>query len=211
MQVYAYNYVNTDSEHNTKIYKPLCSEDEDKVPFIAETDDKQLRINVLLYIRQFKNTYYKYTNKEKFSPELYNSFINDTNFDGGTTGFDDDDTDIRIFDKYVLDYIKHRNEICTYLQCKNKDIILKQRLDALDEVKFGTKSIDIMFAIDMTEKDLFNYTYSIVQATCNVSMVKNIVFSLIFKYNSEYIRIKLDAYKSNRNSHPYLILERFIA
>ncbi|WP_396189547.1 hypothetical protein, partial [Flavobacterium sp.] len=102
-------------------------------------DDKQLRIDTLLFVRQFKNTYYKYTNKEKFNVELYNTFIDDKNFDGGLTAFDDDDegNSVRIFDKYILEYIKNRNDVITYLQCKNKDVVVRTNLEQLGDFKNG--------------------------------------------------------------------------
>jgi hypothetical protein len=209
IKVYTYNYLN--GNENIQSYPKLLLEDEENANICHNIDDKQLRIDTLLFVRQFKNTYYKYTNKEKFNPELYNSFVDDKNFDGGLTAFDDDDSDTRIFDKYILEYIKNRSDVLTYLQCKKRDVILKLKLEQLNPVVQYKEDVDIIFAIDMSEKDLFNYCYSIIAKTGNISMIKNIVFSIILKYNEEYIRIKLSSFNKNKNSHPYLILERFIS
>jgi len=207
-KIYTYNYFYGNPVANKTYPKMLTDEEEEKQQVLI--DDKQLRIDTLLFVRQFKNTYYKYTNKEKFNEELYNSFVDDKNFDGGPTAFDDDDQNIRIFDKYILEYIKNRNDVMTYLQCKNKDVVLKLKLEQLNDLKHKDDKIDIIFAIDMPEKDLFHYCYNIIQKTGNVSTIKGIVFSLIVKYNNEYIRIKLNAFTKQKKTHPYLLLERFL-
>jgi hypothetical protein len=199
-RIYTYNYLNDDK----KIYKNLF----DEHPIV---DDKQLRIDILLFVRQYKNTYYKYTNKEKFNPELYNSFINEDNFDGGLTAFDDDETEnVRIFDKYILEYIKNRSDVITFLQCKNKNIIMKSSPDELRMIESGNNNLDILFIIDMSEKDLFNYCYGIIKDERNISMIKPIIFSLIVKTKGELVRIRLSSFIKNKQNHPYLILESII-
>jgi hypothetical protein len=199
-RIYTYNYLNDEK----KTYRSFFEE-----PSIV--DDKQLRIDVLLFVRQYKNTYYKYTNKERFNPELYNSFINDENFDGGLTAFDDDEMEnVRIFDKYVLEYIKNRSDVITFLQCKNKDIIVKSSQDELQMVEPSKNKIDVLFVIDMSEKELFNYCYSIIKDEKNISMIKPIIFSLIVKAKGEFVRIRLNSFKKNKQNHPYLILESII-
>jgi hypothetical protein len=199
-RIYTYNYLNDEK----KTYRNLFEE-----PPIV--DDKQLRIDVLLFVRQYKNTYYKYTNKERFNPELYNSFIKDENFDGGLTAFDDDEAEnVRIFDKYVLEYIKNRSDVITFLQCKNKDIVMKSSLDELQMVEARKNKLDILFVIDMSEKDLFNYCYSIIKDEKNICMIKPIIFSLIVKAKGEFVRIRLNSFNKNKQNHPYLILESII-
>jgi hypothetical protein len=187
-KIYTYNYFH--QEKPSKTYQTLQPEDDDKIDCINNNiDDKQLRIDTLLFVRQFKNTYYKYSNKDKFNPELYNSFVDDKHFDGGPTAFDDDDN-VRIFDKYILEYIKNRNDIMTYMQCKNKTVELQTKLDNLKDIKCSNNEIiDVIFTIDMNEKDLFNYCYSIIQKTGNIAMIKNIVFSIIIKHNGQHIRM----------------------
>ena len=207
-KIYTYNYFYGNPVTNKTYPKMLTSEEEEKQHVLI--DDKQLRIDTLLFVRQFKNTYYKYTNKEKFNEELYNSFVDDKNFDGGHTAFDDDDQNTRIFDKYILEYIKNRSDVMTYLQCKNKDVVLKLKLEQLNDLKYKDDKMDIIFAIDMPEKELFNYCYNIIQKTGNISIIKGIVFSLIVKYDNEYMRIKLNAFTKQKKSHPYLLLERFL-
>lgn len=202
----AYNSYHGSGETEKKY--PTLESDID-LPENTNIDHKQLKIDILLFVKQIKNTYFRYTCKDKFSPELYNSFVDEDHFDGGTTAFDDDD-DTRIFDKYVLEYIKHRNDVMTYLQCKNKIITVKQRLEDLDEVVVGNENLQVVFAIDMSDKDLFNYCYSLIAKHGNLSFVKNIVFSVILKYEGQYVRMKLGAYNKNSNAHPYLILERFM-
>lgn len=206
---YTYNMYHGNEESN-KLYSNLQFPDDEIKTKNDNIDQKQLRIDVLLFVRQFKNTYYKYTNKDKFNAALYNSFIDDDNFDGGLTGFDDDDHEVRIFDKYILEYIKNRSEVLTYLQCKNKDIVLKDSLQKLDNLIIGNDKMDIIFAIDMNEKELFDYCYSIVANNGSMTTVKNIIFSMIVKYDGQYIRMKLGAFSKNKNTHPYLILERFM-
>lgn len=217
--MYTYNYLNADSNKSSdKIYQNFQtfhnfqnfqSEDEDNRQ-ILNIDDKQLRLDILLYIKQFKNTYYKYTNKSRFNPELYNTFIKDDQFDGGATAYDDDD-DIRIFDKYILEYIRYRNDVITYIQCKNKEIVIKTKLEDLTDMTPAIDTVDVLFVIDMNEKDMFTYCYSLLQKSGNILMIKNIVFSIILKYQGEYIRMKLSAFNKNKNTHPYLILERFFS
>lgn len=203
LKIYTYNWFCTEKKYprNSIDLYDLSSCDDVLI------DDKQLRIDTLLFVKQFKNTYYKYTNKDKFNIELYNSFIDDRNFDGGLTAFDDDD-DTRIFDKYILEYIKNRNDVITYLQCKNIDIVIKTTLEQLGDFKKG--KYDILFAIDMNEKELFNYCYTILQQSGNINMIKNIIFSLIFKYEDKYQRIKLSSMTRQKDTHPYIILERLL-
>ena len=214
VQIYTYNYFNNTNDFNKK-YPRLSSEEDDISTHTNlsqhEYDDKQLRIDTLLFIKQYKNTYYKYTNKEKFNHELYNSFTDDKYFDGGLTAYDDNDEDgIRIFDKYILEYIKNRNDLLTYLQCKNKDVILKTSLLSLNNSDKNDSKIDAIFVMDMNDKELFTYCYGIVKENKNISIIKSVMFSIIFKHSGEYIRIKLNSFSKNKQNHPYLILESIL-
>jgi len=211
IQINSYNYFNS-SDKTDKKY-PRLSLEEDECQDIINTytqDEKQMRIDTLLFVRQYKNTYYKYTNKSKFNPELYNSFTDEKNFDGGQTGYDDDDINTKIFDKYIIEYIKNRNDLLTHLQCKNKEISLKTTLDTLNNCKKNEPNLDALFIMDMSEKDLFLYIFSIVQEKKNISIIKSLMFSVIFKHDSEYIRVKLSAFSKNKQNHPYLILESIL-
>jgi hypothetical protein len=199
--------------YNARNYNDNCKTDREKQTNKnnSKIDDKQLRIDTLLFIKQIKNTYYKYANKEKYNQELYNSFINENYFDGGTSGYDDDDN-IRIFDRYILEYIKNRNDLMTYIVCKNKNIIPKIRLNDLNDVYNNKENnIDILFIIDMNEKDIFNYCYDIIYNTHDISSIKNIMFSFVCKYRDEYIRIQSKSITNCNTNHPYLLLERLIA
>ena len=169
---------------------------------------KNIRINILLFIKQCKNTYYKYTNRENFNAELYKSFIDEDNFDGGETGFDDEDN-VRIFDKYILDYIKSRNEILTYFQCKNIKVNLKSKISELRDIKFSQEEKDILFVIDMTDKDIFKYCYDAKKNIRDTNVTKGIILSMLFKLGEEYINIKLYTYKHPQH-HPQMILESYM-
>lgn len=210
IKIYTYNmWVGCNDQK--KIYPNMVIDDDylnTKPMEISPDDEKNLRINTLLYIKQYKNTYYKYTNKEKFNADLYDRFIDNENFDDSLTAYDDDDPEVRIFDKYVIAYIKKRNDIVTYLQCKNKNVVIQTSLDDMRNI--SAEAFDILFVIDMNERDLFKYCFRILQKSGNMGMLKSIVFSMIIRYNGEDIRIKLDTMTASKNNHPYLILEKFI-
>jgi hypothetical protein len=219
-KIYAYNYYNGNIKSD-KIYPKISNDysfiendSDNNIDVIIddnnnENDYKQLRIDILLSIKHYKNTYYKYTNHIKFNQELYDSFINDNNFDDNLTAFDDEDENIRIFDKYIIDYIKNKNNILTYLQCKNKVIDVKTNIDNLKDIKYSNE-IDILFIMDMSEKELFIYCFNLLKKQKNISNLKNILFSIIFKYDYKLIRIKLESFKTNNNTHPYIILEKLL-
>lgn len=185
---YIYNYFNNN-------YKPIT-----KYPELEELDNnidnKQLRINILLFIRQYKNAYYKYTNKNKFNEELYDLFVNDENFDDKITAYDDEDENIRIFDKYIFEYIKDRDDIMRYLQSNNKIVNLKSNLEEFNDIIFSKNNIDILFILDMSEKDIFTYCYNLLHNHQEISYIKDILFSIIFKYDNQIIRLKVDSLKT---------------
>lgn len=205
VKIYAWNYMNADDNSckiSTNFSNKLYYENFDKNNNVL-IDDKAMRINTLLYIKQVKNTYYKYTKKELFNQELYNTFIRDENFDGGLTAFDDDD-DVPIFDKYILDYIKNRNNTITYIQCKNKNIKFVTNLEEL------TERDSVLFIIDMNDKDLFQYCYEFIQKTDNINMLKDIIFSIIIKYNGKYIKTNISNVKNSNKKHHFIILESLL-
>mgnify|MGYP001062176149 CR=1 FL=1 len=200
LKIYAHNLIHKTDSFN---YPKTELFEKDEISLTSE-EIKLLRLNTLLYIKQCKNTFFKYTNIEKFNSELYNSFFNDDNFDGGDTGIDDDDN-IRIFDKYILDYIKNRNDIMTYLQCKNQKINIVSKLSDLKDFTHSEVR-DILFVIDMSDKDIFNYCLESKRNIKDCNVIKNIILSLIFKFNGEFINIKLNTSKSNQY-HPHILLE----
>jgi hypothetical protein len=206
VKISAYNYFYSEQNDGEPCARMIHKTFENNI------DDKQLRIDTLLFVRQYKNTYYKYTNTEKFNHELYNTYVDDKHFDGGDSGYDDDD-EIRIFDRYILEYIKNRNDVVTFLLCKNKEVVFKTKLEDMVDVfdeKTKSNTIDILFTIDMNEKDLFNYCHSIISKNSEIAAIKTIVFSFICKYKGDYIRTKLSAFTSDKKNHPYLILESFL-
>lgn len=166
------------------------------------SNDKQRRIDTLLYIRQVKNTYYKYTNNRLFDPNIYNIFIGDDNFDGGDTAFDDDN-ETRIFDAYVIEYIKNRGAVMCYMSENHSDTPFVDKMEALDE-----KSV--MFVMDMKDKDLFLYCYDIIESSYNTYKLKDIIFGLLFKRNGSYIRTNIGSFEVGKNNHAYVIMESLL-
>jgi len=200
LKIYAHNLIH---KSDSTDYPKTELFEKEEISLTSE-EIKLLRLNTLLYIKQCKNTFFKYTNTEKFNSELYQSFFNDDNFDGGDTGIDDDDN-IRIFDKYILDYIKNRNNIITYLQCKNQEINIVSKLTDLKDFTHSDVR-DILFVIDMSDKDIFNYCLESKKNIKDCNVIKNIILSLIFKFNGEFINIKLNSSKSS-HYHPHILLE----
>ena len=205
IQVYSYNYFHNKPQNNYPNKSIELNYD------IAYRDDeKQLKIDTLLTIKHYKNLYYKYTDKTKFNHELYNNYISNDNFDEGETAYDDDDKNIKIFDKYILQYIKNRNDLISHLQGLNKEIIIKTSLDNIFNYKKKCNEIDAVFVIDMNEKDLFLYIYSFVKEQKTLTIIQNIIFSLIIKYQNQFIKIKIDNFPKNKENHPYIILDAIL-
>lgn len=212
MKIFTYNLIYTEPQNNkfSKKYDNICDYDNSSPQVMKMTDEefKKYRLNTLIYIKQCKNTYYKYTQNELFNQKLYDSYKEDNNFDSGETGFDDDDN-ISIFDRYILEYIKNRNEIMTYFQCKNIKINMKTKLEELRDFRDQQNDKDILFVIDMTDKQIFDYCIE-VQKKFTINETKMITLSFIFKYDNEYIRIKLNSQKMNVEYHPRIVLENFV-
>lgn len=167
-----------------------------------QSNDKQLRIDTLLYIRQVKNTYFKYTNNSLFDPQLYNIFIGDDNFDGGDTAFDDGN-ETRIFDGYVIEYIRSRSCAIEHIRNNHPGVSFVDGMDALDENS-------ALFVIDMKDKELFRYCFSIVESSLNTYKLKDIIFGLMFKRNCHYIRTNISSFDVEKNNHAYLIIENLL-
>jgi hypothetical protein len=160
---------------------------------INNIDDKQLRINILILIKLYTNTYYKYTNDGKFSKKLYNVFINNEFIISCLTVYDDNNK-ISIFDKYIIEYIKKRNNVIEYLQSKNKIINLKNNFESLNDINTSNDYIDVLFILDMPAKDIFLYCYILLYKHKNISYIKNILLSVVIKYNNQQIRLKVDSF-----------------
>ena len=213
LKVNVYNYLNGDENAMKKFNSIGRINIEDDITryrdkILNKEEEKKMKIDTLLYIKHMKNTYYKYTDKSKFNKDLYDKFIENDNFDSGDTAFDDDDN-VRIFDRYILDYIKNRNEILTYLQCKNKGVRIVTKLDELEELR-SKDTIDILFVMDMSDKDIFSYCYDILKNNTNCTTAKAIVLSMVIKMNQDYVRIKINSCTSSNIYHPHLVLENII-
>jgi hypothetical protein len=207
VQRYCYNRLHNADEElkkcNRKYPKKNMFED-----YQSDIDDKQLRVDTLLYIKQYKNVYYKYTNKSLFNPELYNYYSdNNTFFDSGKTAYDDDDDTVKIFDKYILEYIKNRNDFITHLQCKNKQIVQQTSFDMLREYKKGDSHIDVIFIMDMKERDIFLYIYGLIKEGKGMKELRGKIYSVIIRSQGEEIRIEITSFKNN---HPYIILNSIL-
>lgn len=208
-KIYMYNLLYSDYHHCRKKYQNLSEDITYNVPIhMNEEELKKYRINTILYIKQCKNTYYKYTQSNLFNQKLYESQNDDTHFDSGDTGYDDDDN-VSIFDKYILEYIKQRNEIMTHFQCKNIKVNLKNKLEDLQDFRNKQDEKDILFVIDMSDKQIFDYC-SEIQKCYTINETKMITLSMVIKYEKEYIRIKLNSQISNKDYHSRLILENYI-
>ena len=202
MKIFTHNLIH--SNNCPQKYRKSDLLDADDVSLSPE-EIKDLRLNTILYIKQCKNTFYKYTNSEKFNPELYQSFLKEDHFDGGDTGIDDEDN-ISIFDKYIIDYIKSRNDILTYFQCKNQKINIVSKLNELNDFAEKRDVKDVLFIIDMSDKDIFNYCLNSKKNIKDCNVIKNVIMSLVFKFNGEYVNIKLNTSKSNQY-HPHILIE----
>lgn len=167
-----------------------------------DRQDKQRRIDTLLYVRQVKNTYFKYAKMDLFDPQLYNLFVGDENFDGGDTAFDDD-SDTRIFDEYVIDYIKNREAVLMYLKERHSDVAIVDTMDAMNDRS-------VMFVIDMKNKELFQYCYSVIGNSSNTYKLKDIIFGILLKRNGTCIRTSITSFEAGGNNHAYLIMENLL-
>jgi hypothetical protein len=119
--------------------------------------DKVKKLQLFLQIRHIKNIYYKYTKNTLYREHLYNSFVKENDFDYGESAYDDE-TDTKIFDKYICDYIEKRKgfldefdqygieyECCTSI------------MDDDSNNKCDNNKIKITFIIDMTDRNILDY------------------------------------------------------
>jgi hypothetical protein len=159
---------------------------------INNSNDRQLQINILILIKIYTNTYYKYTNNEKFNNKLYNIFINNKFIISNLTEYNNDK--INIFNKYIIEYIKKRNNVIKYLQSKNKIINLKNNIELLNNINTSNNYIDILFILDMSIKDIFLYCYFLLNKNKDIMNIKNILLSIVIKYNNQEIRLKVDSF-----------------
>ena len=155
---------------------------------INNSDDRQFKINILILIKIYTNTYYKYSNNKK----LYNIFINNEFIISYLTEYDNNK--INIFDKYIIEYNIKKNNIIKYLKSKNKTINFKNNLESLNNINTSNNYIDVLFILDMPIKDMFLYCYFLLKKDKDISNIKNILLSIVIKYNNQEIRLKVDSF-----------------
>lgn len=157
------------------------------IPF--NIPNKTEKIQLLLEVRHIKNIYYKYSGNILFRQELYDTFLVDNDFDSGISAFDDD-TDIRIFDKYILNYIATRKKFLQNILDEGNSYQLYISSSDLEEHPLDAK-YHILFIMDMTDKKIFEYCYNIY--TINTSQYFNlhdILFSaIVYKDMNKYTKI----------------------
>ena len=178
-------------EEKKDIEEILINIKEDDI-LINYSNDKQLQINILILIKIYKNTYYKYSNNEKFNDKLYNIFINNKFIISYLTEYNNDK--INIFDKYIIEYNIKKNNIINYLKSKNKTINFKNNFDSLNNINTSNNYIDVLFILDMTIKDIFLYCYDLLKKDKDIDNIKNILLSIVIKYNNQEIRLKVDSF-----------------
>jgi hypothetical protein len=159
---------------------------------INNSNDRQLQINILILIKIYTNTYYKYSNNEKFNDKLYNIFINNEFIISYLTEYNNDK--INIFDKYIIEYNIQKNNIIKYLKSKNKTVNFKNNFESLNNINTSSNYIDVLFILDMSIKDIFLYCYHLLNKDKEISNIKNILLSIVIKYNNQEIRLKVDSF-----------------
>ena len=155
---------------------------------IQNSNDRQFKINILILIKIYINTYYNYSNNKK----LYNIFINNKFIISYLTEYDNNK--INIFDKYIIEYNIQKNNIIEYLKSKNKTINLKNNFESLNNINTSNNYIDVLFILDMPIKDMFLYCYHLLNKDKEISNIKNILLSIVIKYNNQEIRLKVESF-----------------
>uniref|UniRef100_A0A6C0J2V4 Uncharacterized protein n=1 Tax=viral metagenome TaxID=1070528 RepID=A0A6C0J2V4_9ZZZZ len=142
---------------------------------ISDKNDKELRINILLDIKNIKNTYYKYTYNKKYSDKLYKDILKETEDENGVLVSNNS----KIYDSDIIKYIECRKELF-----ENKNYVLKKNLEELSKLD-SLDSKNLLYIIDLNEKEIFNYCYDIIKCYDD-NIVKDLLFSVII-YNSNII------------------------
>jgi hypothetical protein len=178
-------------EEKKDIEEILINIKEDDI-LINNLNDRQFQINILILIKIYTNTYYKYSNNEKFNNKLYNIFINNEFIISYLTEYNNDK--INIFDKYIIEYNIKKKHIINYLKSKNKIINFKNNFDSLNDINSSNNYIDVLFILDMSIKDIFLYCYFLLNKDKDIINIKNILLSIVIKYNNREIRLKVDSF-----------------
>ena len=174
-------------EEKKDIEEILINIKEDDI-LINNLNDRQFQINILILIKIYTNTYYNYSNNKK----LYNIFINNKFIISYLTEYDNNK--INIFDKYIIEYNIQKNNIIKYLKSKNKTVNFKNNFESLNNINTLNNYIDVLFILDMPIKDMFLYCYHLLNKDKEISNIKNILLSIVIKYNNQEIRLKVDSF-----------------
>lgn len=142
-------------------------------------NDKSRKIQAFLNIRHVKNIYYKYTDNPLFKQKLYDDFLKEADFDYGESAYDDDSTDVCIFDTYVCNYIENRKNFLDYL--KNNEIKFVC-YNTMSE-NHVTGIIQIQFIMDMKERDILDY-----YMTHNDKILDALFTAIITENNKTYTK-----------------------
>ena len=151
---------------------------------ISDKIDKELRINILLEIKNIKNTYYKYIYDSKFSEKLYNGILQETEDENGVLVSNNS----TIYDSDIIKYINCRKEL--FENTKNS-YILKKNIE--DLYKLDSKdSKNILHIIDLNERETFNYCYDIIKRS-DKNIIRDLLFTVIINKTNKtdrYVIIK---------------------
>lgn len=135
---------------------------------ISDKKNKESRINILLEIKNIKNTYYKYTYDKKYSEKLYNDILKETEDDNGVLVSNNS----TIYDSDIIRYIECRKELF-----ENKNYSIKKNFEKFYKLELND-SINLLYVIDLNERELFEYCYDIIKKYDD-NIVKDLLFSVI--------------------------------
>lgn len=147
---------------------------------ISEKKDKESRINILVEIKNIKNTYYKYTYDKKYSEKLYNGILQETEYENGVLISNNSN----IYDNDVIKYINYREELSK--NTKNNYNLNKNFENFYSQ---STNFSNILYIMDLNERELFEYCYDIIKRDDKIN-IKDIIFSVIINKNK-----KIDKYQ----------------
>lgn len=151
---------------------------------INDKTDKQLRINILLEIKNIKNTYYKYINNSKYSDKLYNNILQETEYEDGILVSDNS----TVYDNDIKKYINCRKEL---FENTKKRYIIKKNLQDFYIINDGNEN-NILYIIDLEERDMFNYCYDYIKRD-DKNLIRDLLFTVIInnvKKIERYVIVK---------------------
>ena len=151
---------------------------------INDKTDKQLRINILLEIKNIKNTYYKYINNSKYSDKLYNNILQETEYEDGILVSDNS----IVYDNDIKKYINCRKEL---FENTKRIYIIKKNLQDFYMINDGNEN-NILYIIDLEERDMFNYCYDYIKRD-DKNLVRDLLFTVIInnvKKIERYVIVK---------------------